>query len=215
MGNRAIVKPIDKNVGVYLHWNGGIESVSAFLEYCKLKEYRDFGGAYSDGYGIARFCQVVGNFFGGGLSVGLETDVTESEEMAEWIDNGIYVIDGWDICRRIGAPDDKNMAEVSQEMLLYIDQQQPEKEQLGKDYILAEIVDVSEVKVGDKVFVMKYEGKPDVHTVMGIAPPGTIRNGSDVGGLPYVDLYGRDGDYSWNINNFLRGTVRKKGVKYE
>ena len=93
MGNRAIVKPVGKNVGVYLHWNGGVESVSAFLKYCELKQFRDFGGKYADGYGLARFCQVVGNFFGGGLSIGIETDVTESEEYAEWMDNGIYVID--------------------------------------------------------------------------------------------------------------------------
>lgn len=214
MGNRAIVKPIDRNVGVYLHWNGGIESVTAFLEYCKLKEYRDFGGEYSDGYGIARFCQVVGNFFGGGLSIGIETDVEESEEAAEWMDNGMYIIDGWDICRRIGAPDDKEV-EVSQDMLLYIDEQQPQKEQLGKDYIMADIVEPSELKVGDKVYVMKYEGKPEVYTVAGIAPPDTIRNGSNVGGMPYVDMYGRDGDYSWNINNYIRGTVRKKGESHE
>lgn len=212
MGNRAIVKPIDKNVGVYLHWNGGVESVTAFLEYCKLKEHRDFGGKYADGYGIARFCQVVGNFFGGGLSIGLETDVTESEEQAEWMDNGIYVIDGWDIVRRIGAPDDKIVKPLTQ-MLLQIDESQPVSEQLGYEYITAELVDARDLKVGDEVFMLRHEGKPEVHTVAGIAPPGTIRNGSDVGGLPYVDLYGRDDDYSWNINNYLRGEVRRKGEK--
>lgn len=213
MGNRAIVKPIDKNIGVYLHWNGGIESVAAFLEYCKLKDYRDFGGKNSDGYGIARFCQVVGNFFGGGLSIGIETDVTESEEAAEWMDNGIYVIDGWDIARRIGAPDDKE-PKVSPDMLLYIDQQQPEKEQLGENYILADVVDPKDLKIGDRVFLLRYEGKPEIHTVMGFAPPDTIRNGSNVGGVPYVDLYaGKDGDYSWNINNYLRDKVRKEGRK--
>lgn len=212
MGNRAIVKPVDKNIGVYLHWNGSIESVSAFLEYCKLKDYRDFGGKYADGYGIARFCQVVGNFFGGGLSIGIETDVTESEEMAEWMDNGIYVIDGWDICRRIGAPDDKQ-PKVSRDMLLHIDQQQPEKEQLGESYILADVVEPSELEIGDRVFLLRYEGKPETYTVMGFAPEGTIRNGSDVSGVPYVDMYGKDGDYSWNINNYLRGMVRKEGRK--
>ena len=63
MGNRAIVKPEGKDIGVYLHWNGGIDSVTAFLKYCELKQYRGF----DDEYGIARFTQVVGNFFGGGL----------------------------------------------------------------------------------------------------------------------------------------------------
>lgn len=75
MGNRAIVKPEGKDVGVYLHWNGGIDSVTAFLKYCELKQHRGF----DDEYGMARFCQVVGNFFGGNLSLGIETDVRESE----------------------------------------------------------------------------------------------------------------------------------------
>ena len=208
MGNRAIVKPVDKNVGVYLHWNGGVESVSAFLKYCELKQFRDFGGKYADGYGLARFCQVVGNFFGGGLSIGIETDVTESEEMAEWMDNGIYVIDGWNIVRRIGALDDKTV-EPNVEMLLYIDGKQPVNEQLGEGYITADIVQPEDLKIGDRVYLLRYEGKPEVYTVAGIAPPGTIRNGSDVSGVPYVDMYGKDGDYSWNINNYLRGEVRK------
>lgn len=54
MGNRAIVKPIDMNIGVYLHWNGGPKSVEAFLTYCELKKYRSFGGSNADGYGICR-----------------------------------------------------------------------------------------------------------------------------------------------------------------
>ena len=96
MGNRAIAKPKDQNVGVYLHWNGGIDSVTAFLEYCKLKDYRDFGGKNADCYGLARFCQVVSNFFGGTTSIGIETDVKETEDYAKWMDNGIYIVDGWD-----------------------------------------------------------------------------------------------------------------------
>ena len=38
MGNRAVItteKNFENNgVGVYLHWNGGYDSVSAFLKYC-------------------------------------------------------------------------------------------------------------------------------------------------------------------------------------
>ena len=210
MGNRAIVKPKGRDVGVYLHWNGGIDSVTAFLEYCKLKGYRDFGGIYSDGYGIARFCQVVGNFFGGSTSVGIETDVKETEEYAEWIDNGIYIIDGWDIVDRIGAPSGREGYDLY-DMLNGIDVKQPLNERLGEDYIKAEIVDATDLEVGDKVYVLDYNNKPEVFTVVGIAPEGTFHNG-DVSNLPFVDKYGRDGDYSWNVNNYLRGKVRKKGV---
>ena len=210
MGNRAIVKPKGRDIGVYLHWNGGIDSVTAFLEYCKLKGYRDFGGTYSDGYGIARFCQVVGNFFGGALSVGIETDVKETEEYAEWIDNGIYIVDGWDIVDRIGAPSGREGYDLY-DMLNGIDVKQPLNERLGEDYIKAEIVDATDLEVGDKVYVLDYNNKPEVFTVVGIAPEGTFHNG-DVSNLPFVDKYGRDGDYSWNVNNYLRGKVRKKGV---
>ena len=55
MGNRAIIKPEGKNIGVYLHWNGGIDSVTAFLKYCELRGFR----AFDDAYGMARFCQIV------------------------------------------------------------------------------------------------------------------------------------------------------------
>ena len=47
MGNRAVItnsKSFDvansTDLGVYLHWNGGRDSVEAFLKYCKLKGYR-------------------------------------------------------------------------------------------------------------------------------------------------------------------------------
>ena len=98
MGNRAIVKPEGKNIGVYLHWNGGFDSVTAFLKYCELREFRSF----DDSYGLARFCQVDGNFFGGDLSIGICGNIGESGMDAEGLDNGIYVVKDWKIVRRIG-----------------------------------------------------------------------------------------------------------------
>lgn len=199
MGNRAILKPIESRIGVYLHWNGGIDSVTAFLEYCKLKQFRPFGGEHADGYGIARFCQVVGNYFGGASSLALcVTSGTEKE--AEYLDNGIYIIDGWDIVKTVGGRN-KESYDLT-EMLIAIDEAQPPKEQLGKDYITADEVLISEIKVGDKVFW--HEGfiddcKPELYTVESIAPPDTWCNGK-VDGLPKINKY--DGD---NPNNYLRG----------
>ena len=46
MGNRAVITTEigwacpTNHLGVYLHWNGGRDSVQAFLTYCKLKGYR-------------------------------------------------------------------------------------------------------------------------------------------------------------------------------
>ena len=133
MGNRAIIKAKNSDVGVYLHWNGGINSVTAFLEYCKLKGYRNFGGEYSDGYGMARFVQVVSNFFGGSDSIGIVSNVKETVDYAKGLDNGIYVVDGWDIVKRICGNDIVENYSI-QDMLISIDEAQPIKEQFGKEF---------------------------------------------------------------------------------
>ena len=65
MGNRAIIKGKNQALGVYVHWNGGYDSVNVFCTYCKLKGYRS---PETDSYGIARLAQVIGNFFGGNVS---------------------------------------------------------------------------------------------------------------------------------------------------
>ena len=36
MGNRAIIKGKNQALGVYVHWNGGYDSVNAFCTYCCL-----------------------------------------------------------------------------------------------------------------------------------------------------------------------------------
>ena len=47
MGNRAVITASLSNdpqtsndIGIYLHWNGGRDSVEAFLEYCKRRGFR-------------------------------------------------------------------------------------------------------------------------------------------------------------------------------
>lgn len=68
MGNRAIITTQERKIGLYLHWNGGRDTVEPLLRYCELQGYRP---PSSDSYGWARIRQVVGNFFGGTLSVGI------------------------------------------------------------------------------------------------------------------------------------------------
>lgn len=68
MGNRANVHFVDNDIHVYLHWNGGIESVAAFLQQTANIMGNRTGDAQ---YFTARFIQVVGNFFGGNTSLGV------------------------------------------------------------------------------------------------------------------------------------------------
>ena len=37
MGNRAIIKGKNQALGVYVHWNGGYDSVNAFLYILQIK----------------------------------------------------------------------------------------------------------------------------------------------------------------------------------
>lgn len=198
MGNRAIVKPEGQNIGVYLHWNGGIDSVTGFLKYCELRGFRGF----DDSYGLARFCQVVGNFFGDGLSIGIETDIYETKEAAEWIDNGIYVVKGWEIIRRIGDFDGREGYDLD-DMLKEIDVKQPLTERLG-DFLDGVETDISDIKVGDTVFVQNVRGNYKKHKVVGIGEDRLV-NGRNVLGIPYVDKWGNGPN---NPNNYLRGKVR-------
>ena len=129
MGNRAVITSKEyltnpDTIGVYLHWNGGRDSVQAFLLYCKAKGYRP---PDEDCYGWARLCQVVGNYFGGGLSIGI--DACAHLDCDNW-DNGVYIIEGWEIVDRRFAPEEEQQVYDLLEMLRDINEAQPPKEQL-------------------------------------------------------------------------------------
>ena len=103
MGNRAVIRLENKNeVAIYLHWNGGVESVLAFLEAAKKFGVRD---PLQDSYGMARLTQIVCNFFGGTLSVGLGLPERLDEDN---YDNGSYILGpNWTIAKRLFTKDQR------------------------------------------------------------------------------------------------------------
>ena len=130
MGNRAVITSKENfennGMGIYLHWNGGRDSVEAFLKYCELKGYRS---PTSDNYGWARLCQVIGNFFGGSTSIGI--DVVNNLDCDNW-DNGVYIIEGWEIVDRKYNRYEEQMNYKLEDMLMDIDNSMPEGERLGE-----------------------------------------------------------------------------------
>jgi hypothetical protein len=103
MGNRAVITtaPFDeKNVGIYVHWNGGQESIEGFLAACKELGYRDPTGDTS--YGLARLTQAIGLFFGAedDCSVGIgRCDQLDCDNG----DNGVWLLGpDWTIAGRLG-----------------------------------------------------------------------------------------------------------------
>ena len=103
MGNRAVItasKLKDSGLGIYLHWNGGIESVVAFLDVAKFMRYRS--PDQDESYGMARLCGLIFNFVGvrGDTGIGIN-DLSKLD--CDNYDNGVFVIGGdWEIIDRWG-----------------------------------------------------------------------------------------------------------------
>ena len=139
MGNRAVIT-LDNKTGIYLHWNGGRDSVEAFLKYCKLRGFRQ------DSYGLARLTQVITNFIGGGLSVGVGN---LSSLDCDNYDNGLYVVEDWKIVKREFFDDRTEQDEYDiNEMLFAIDEKQPEDDRLfnKKELVEEKIKELEESK---------------------------------------------------------------------
>ncbi|MBQ9002256.1 MAG: hypothetical protein IJ131_10985 [Eggerthellaceae bacterium] len=196
MGNRAVITTPEKRIGMYLHWNGGRDTIEPLLAYCEMQGYRP---PSTDCYGWARMAQVIGNFFGGSLSVGID-DYERIKGAGD--DSGVYVIDGWKIVGRelpyegFHEQDEYDFAE----MLRAFDKRMPEEERLG-EYLDAIEVPTSELQLGEQVWTRDFEGLQSF-PVVGFG-------GEDAGfgkaGKPYVANYDHDGDYSWNPNNYVDG----------
>lgn len=141
MGNRAVITTKDKTLGVYLHWNGGRDSVEAFLKYCELKGYRC---PEKDCYGWARLCQVLGNFFGGECSVGIDLYDRLDRDNG---DNGVYIIENWKIVGREFAPNQEQSCYDLTDCLIGINEKMPLDEQIEvlepKEKLLRQLEELS------------------------------------------------------------------------
>ena len=136
MGNRALIvteedHKLGNGISMYLHWNGGRDSVEYFLQYCKLRGFRS---PERDDYGWARLAQVIANFMGAdGLSVGVGycNDI-HSNDVG---DNGTYIIKDWEIVGREFFSGTEQYVYDRREFLYELDAAQPERQQIGRSMI--------------------------------------------------------------------------------
>ena len=160
MGNRAII--LNKNdmladgkinpnqIGVYLHWNGGRDSVSAFLMYCKLNGYRS---PSTDCYGWACLCNVISNFFGDGMSLGI--DIASRLDCNNY-DNGVYIIDRWEIVGRLYNHGTEQANYNVDSFVLELNERMPEQSRIDtcvlKELLKAEEVPYQELTLGNVIW---------------------------------------------------------------
>ena len=133
MGNRAVITTEAKKIGVYVHWNGGRNSVDGFLAYCKAMKYRT---PEEDCYGWARLVQTIANWFGSdGLSVGIDTYKNLDTNNG---DNGVYVIKDWKIVKRIHSYDKNEKPSNKEDLISFLKElsrSQPKGSQLDENQI--------------------------------------------------------------------------------
>lgn len=129
MGNRAVItaKVDMSGVGVYLHWNGGRDSVEAFLTYCKMKGY---SSPDLDNYGWAMLAGVITNFFADGHSCGV--DLCRNLDCDNY-DNGVFVIADWMITARVYKCGGEQYEHDLMDFIKAIDKAQPEPMRLTQD----------------------------------------------------------------------------------
>ena len=201
MGNRAVITTQSKKIGIYLHWNGGKDSVEAFLKYCELQQ---FTSPEKDFYGWARLSQVISNFFGGSLSIGIDEYYKLDTDN---YDNGVYIIKDWQIIDREYFNGLEQSEYILDFMLMAIDKKQPEHMQLG-EFLDAEEVKTEDLKIDDIVFMYDRD-RYEKYKIEGFGEDRMV-NGTNVKGIPYVNKYLNDNTYSNNINNYiLTPTIRK------
>jgi hypothetical protein len=171
MGNRAIITTKEKKTAIYLHWNGGRDSVEGFLTYCRLMGFRS---PETDEYGFARLVQVVANFFGAdGLSVGVGPFTGSAG------DNGIYIVgDNWKIVGREDYSGEEQDEYPLDEMLDAINECQPLKMQLPSAILHGTPWNHADpLEPGQKIFRRDFDGKWKEETVQGICDDNPYHKG--------------------------------------
>ena len=136
MGNRAVITTStsediknSKDIGIYIHWNGGRDSVEGFLKFCELCGYES---PETNNFGWAYLCKVIANYFGDGLSIGIDTcDHLDCDNY----DNGVYVIRDWKIVDRKYFEGEEQNNYPLIEMLKAINDSQPENQKLDESII--------------------------------------------------------------------------------
>lgn len=209
MGDRAVITTKEEDLALYLHWMGGRDTVEPLLKYCELQGYRPPSDDY---YGWARMAQVMGNYFGGTLSVGINT----FDRLGNQGDHGIYIIDGWKIVNRIGSCFAKNHGEESSKrhdfdepvtpevmhaMLHEFDMAMPYHLRLG-EYLDSVEIPTSEVRLGDIAWWNECGMRKKAYVVLGFGESSKV--GDDLEGVPFVRRDGHGGDYSLNVCNYIK-----------
>lgn len=133
MGNRAVIATSDLTTSpaIYLHWNGGPESVLAFLHAGKELGFRD---PTKDSYGMAYLQAIIAMYFGSGDSTGIDALKNSDTDNG---DNGVYRLGpGWTIKSRLHVPDYEKKNGKYQSSVDDLNEKEREKYEAIKSHVI-------------------------------------------------------------------------------
>lgn len=213
MGNRALLVANEADIGLYLHWNGGRDSINAFLKYA---EYAQLPPINENNDWLPPFITVLKNFFGNDGHVVYLESINQDDLNNIHYDNGVYLLDGFEITERINPPHIEQDAHDLHDMLINIDKAQPPADQLG-GFLHGLETSVADLRVGDRVFLPHFSnfdgqlGRYRTHTVLGFADNDSnnpLAHRERFKGKPYVDMFDKQ-DNALNPNSYITtDTVR-------
>ena len=128
MGNRAVITQSGSNKAVYLHWNGGRDSIVPLLYYAK--NFATFASISESPKALNTFALVCD-------CVGLNPYITQMDRAdTDNGDNGVYYIDeNYNITGRAFNERNEQREYNFNEFLLWIDDNMPKSKQRGKEHI--------------------------------------------------------------------------------
>ena len=209
MGNRAIITTAENysnnGAGIYLHWNGGRDSVEAFLTYAKLQ-----GAGGDPDYTIARLTQYIGNWFGGTSSLGIVPARCGAGD-----DNGVYIINNnLDIIDRKEIPEgfrEQNEYDLN-EMVQDINDAQPagvriktrllRQMMMELKYPMSYEEKIALVTIGTEIYLETHNGWKRFQ-VIGFGKEGDCFGSEGIPYVNYINGINNDGKYEKNPNNYL------------
>lgn len=183
-----------RNLAICFDSDDDIDILVALVKYCEIQHHHPF---HIDSYGCARFCQVVGNYIGPERTLFVK-NIGYTENLGA----RTYMVRGWNPIPDVPHDEDK-----IKQLLKKIDAAQPEALQLG-DFLDSVNVASTSLKIGDEVYKYHSSGKYRKAKVIGIGVAQTV-NGTNVKGMPYIDLYSSGSD---NINNYITTATAQKAV---
>lgn len=128
MGNRAVIIEFGKQDGIYLHWNGGRDSIEPMLYYAKnllSLDLSTFKNTLKKVEFIAACCGFDPTY----------ADNYSKLDCDNW-DNGVYVINkNYEIVSRMFFNSSEQKEYNFIDFLVFIDENMPKKYQRGKDFI--------------------------------------------------------------------------------